>query len=531
MNGPEVHVVVVGSGPVGATYARALLEGSPRVRVTMFERGPVLTEPVGMNVRNIADPAAKQEARRRAQGPQSRDGAPVGLGIPITKVVEGTYTARGGTHLIDFGGEGSGHAAEFPAAAVSTAVGGQGAQWTCATPRPGFSELIPFIPGEEWDALILEAEGLLHTTHRAFDRSPIAAALQEAISAEVDDELPEGYGVGPLPVAGDLDAEGRMRWAGTDVVFGSLLDPSSPEAARFTLRSETAVTRVVVDEGHTTGVLITPASGGEETFVAADIVVVAADAIRTPQLLWASGIRPRALGRYLSDHPGIFSVVAIDPEKLGGRLSLEQIERERRLSESAPDPVTAVLRLPFSEPDNPYSCQVLYMHDSPLPIPDDHPLAHNPWGYANVGFGIRKFARYEDWIEFDDTDLDWAGMPNVTIHYEFTDREEAELEGARRRQRQVAGAIGSFIPGGEPAPLPYGASLHYKGTMRIGETDDGTSVCDPWSRVWSIDNLYLGGNGTIPTNTVVNPTLTSVAIALRGARGILSSIAREEEAE
>jgi choline dehydrogenase-like flavoprotein len=175
--------------------------------------------------------------------------------------------------------------------------------------------------------------------------------------------------------------------------------------------------------------------------------------------------------------------------------------------------------------------QVLYMHDSPLPIPDDHPLAHNPWGYANVGFGIRKFARYEDWIEFDDTDLDWAGMPNVTIHYEFTDREEAELEGARRRQRQVAGAIGSFIPGGEPAPLPYGASLHYKGTMRIGETDDGTSVCDPWSRVWSIDNLYLGGNGTIPTNTVVNPTLTSVAIALRGARGILSSIAREEEAE
>jgi choline dehydrogenase-like flavoprotein len=31
-------------------------------------------------------------------------------------------------------------------------------------------------------------------------------------------------------------------------------------------------------------------------------VVVAADAFHTPQLLWASGIRPRALGRHLNVH-------------------------------------------------------------------------------------------------------------------------------------------------------------------------------------------------------------------------------------
>lgn len=529
MTGEDVRVVVVGSGPVGATYARALLESSPRVRVTMFERGPFLTDPPGLNVRNIPDPAAKQEARRRAQGPQSKDGAPVGLGIPITKVVEGTYTARGGTHLVDFGGEGSGHAAEFPAAALSTAVGGQGTQWTCATPRPGFTELIPFIPDDEWTGLIEEAEAVLHTTHAAFDRSPIAAALQAAISAVVDDELPAGYGVGPLPVAGDLGADGTMRWVGTDVVFGPLLDEHAPVAERFELRAETAVTRVVTDGDRATGVMVRPAAGGESTFVPADIVIVAADAVRTPQLLWASGIRPDALGHYLSDHPGVFSVVAIDPDKLGGRLTLEQVAAERERSESAPDPVTAVLRLPYSEPDNPYSCQVLYMHDSPLPLPEDHPLAGNPWGYANVGFGTRKFARYEDWLEFDDDELDWAGMPNVTIHYAFTGREDEEIQGALRRQRQVAGAIGEFIPGGEPAQLPYGASLHYKGTMRLGETDDGTSVCDPWSRVWGFQNLYLGGNGTIPTNTVVNPTLTSVAIALRAVRSIVEQLEGQKD--
>lgn len=520
----DTHVVIVGSGPVGATYARTLLEGSPRIRVTMFERGPQLTDLPGMNVRNIPDPRDKEAARRASQGPTATGDAPLGLGIPITAVVEGTYTARAGTHLVDFGGPGSGHATQFPAAALATCVGGQGAHWTCATPRPSFSERIPFIPDDEWDELVLKAEGLLHTTHSAFEGSPIAAALRRAVSAAVDHELPAGFGVGPLPVAGDLGEDGVMRWAGTDVVLGPITDPSSELSSRFELRSETMVTRIATEGTHAQGVLVSPAGGGTQTFVRADLVVVAADAIRSPQLLWASGIRPRALGHYLSDHPGIFSVVAIDPEKLDGTLTLEQLEADRIRSALAPDPVSVALRLPFSEPHNPFSCQIMFMHDSPLPLPEGHELASNPWGYANVGFGTRKFARFEDGLEFHDDEVDWSGMPNVTIHYETTEWELDEIERARKRQAQVAGAIGTFLPGGEPALLPAGASLHYKGTMRMGPAPDDTSVCDPWSRVWGFDNLFVAGNGTIPTNTVVNPTLMSVAIAVRAARRIVQTL-------
>ncbi|WP_345147887.1 GMC oxidoreductase [Arthrobacter ginkgonis] len=49
--------------------------------------------------------------------------------------------------------------------------------------------------------------------------------------------------------------------------------------------------------------------------------------------------------------------------------------------------------------------------------------------------------------------------------------------------------------------MPNGSSLHYQGTMRMGQADDGTSVADPWSHVWGYDNLVVGGNAQIPTAT------------------------------
>jgi len=44
MTGGQRRVVIVGSGPTGATYARRLLERTPDVSVLMVEAGPALTD-------------------------------------------------------------------------------------------------------------------------------------------------------------------------------------------------------------------------------------------------------------------------------------------------------------------------------------------------------------------------------------------------------------------------------------------------------------------------------------------------------
>lgn len=509
-------IAIVGSGPIGSAYARILLETHPTATVVMFEAGPQLTETPGECVRNISDADAKRRAREISKGPQAGEHRAM-LGIPDDVVVEGMFTARDGTHLLDFGGEGAAHATQFPAAAASTNVGGMGAHWTCATPRPSGSEKVGFIDDAEWEELVSTAESLLHVQNAAFADSAVGSALRSLLAEEFAEELPPGRGPGTLPVAGEPGPDGSVRWAGADVVLGPLLDESSPLSRRFELRDLTLVRRLEHQQGAVTGVLVEDLRSGEQDVIPADLVVVAADAFRTPQLLWASDIRPPALGRYLTEHPVVISTVALDSQKMERFASEEELEKElarRKLNPA--DPVAAVNRIPFSDPEHPFSLQVMYAEQPPFPLPEEHPRAGNRWGFVNMGYGMRKRPRAEDGIRFSAAEADYRGLPNMTIEYSLTAAEDAEIEAATDKLRRAGAALGEFIA--EPRLLPAGSSLHYQGTTRIGAVDDGTSVADPFSRVWGLENVYVGGNGTIPTATTMNPTLMALALAVRGAR-------------
>jgi choline dehydrogenase-like flavoprotein len=499
------RVLIVGSGPTGATYARRLLEASDDVTVLMVEAGPVVSTPPGMNVKNIPDSQEQAAARLASQGRATESGV---SGIPGGVVVEGTITARQGTHLIGHAAEGS---PGMPAAAGATCVGGQGVHWTCATPRPVGPERISFIDEAEWDRLVDDAEALLHVHRPSFEGAAQATTILERIR---DEFAPDGITVRPLPVAADPRADGSLRWSGTDVVLGPLAEGA--HADRFTLRPETLCTRVIRDGDRVVGAVLRDQRTGAEEEVWADVVVLAADALRTPQLLWASGIRPEALGRYLTEHPLLFGVVAVRPDVLP--------EQEP----GAPiDPIRAIVAIPFDEERHPYSAQMMYSPVSPAPLPEDSRFRDNPAGYVGMGWGIRKRPRPEDRLTFEDDRPDENGLPGIRIAYELTDVEEADFERARKHQARAAAALGEFVDG-MPKVMPAGSSLHYMGTVRMGAADDGTSVCDSYSRVWGVPGLVLAGNGLIPTANSMNPTLTSVAIAIRGAEALAPDLTEKD---
>jgi choline dehydrogenase-like flavoprotein len=66
-------------------------------------------------------------------------------------------------------------------------------------------------------------------------------------------------------------------------------------------------------------------------------------------------------------------------------------------------------------------------------------------------------------------------------------------------------------------------SKHWMGTTRMG-SDPTSSVCDPWQRLWDVDNVVVADSSVFPTSTGYGPTLTLCALAIRAARALATAL-------
>ncbi|GAA2625570.1 GMC oxidoreductase [Actinomadura fulvescens] len=501
MTATRVDLLVIGSGPAGAAFARRTLDTVPDATVLIVEAGPWLTAAPGHNIRNLP-PSQRIELQARVSGPQPQGFRPFGA-RPLH--------ARPGTVLLtpdDGSGDGQNG---MPAAAYSANVGGMGAHWTCAVPPPGGSERIPFIPADELDAALETAAGLLRATTTGFMATPAARAVRLRLARRYDHLLPSGRKTGPMPLActpsGTAgtrgDSGGLPRWTGTDTILGPALH--TPAHSRLAIRANAKARRLLVDGDRVTGAEILDTQTSETFTVTADAVAVAADALHTPQLLWASGIRPPALGRYLNDQPQVV---------VGARVDLPT--HHAATATDPRDTLTGVSWVPFTDGVHPFHGQVMQLDASPIAIhtadkPDPRPL-------VGLGWFLPKDIQPTDRVWFNDNDLDPHGLPKPHIDYQLTDHDQDLIRRAIKELQELAADLGE--PTRTPDLLPAGSSLHYQGTVRMGSADDGTSVCDGHGRVWGYRNLFVGGNGVIPTATACNPTLTAVALVVRSVQAI-----------
>jgi pyranose oxidase len=496
----RADVVIVGSGPTGAAYARVLSELRPDLDLVTFEVGPLLADPPGIHVKNIVDSTERAAAQRRSEGQLQHD--------PHDRRLR-----RAGTYLLPDGSMQPGEDG-IPSLAMSSNVGGMGSHWTAACPRPGDGEVIPFV--DNLEELLDEADRLLGVSAHAFDDAPFADEVRARLSGVFDGSRPLRRKVQPMPLAVQRHDDGRVTWSGSDVVYGEATR-SNP---RHTLIPEALVRALRVQGHRVTGVVVRDLQDDTEYAVAAGEVVVAADSIRTPQLLWASGIRPRALGRYLNDQPQVIFAARLRdlaaPDAAVAAAAQPEAEDHERPTITRQSGVSWV---PYTDAE-PFHGQVMQLDASPVPLAADDVV--EPGTIVGLGWFCAKKLQESDRLEFHEHRCDAYGMPAVDVHYTLTANDRSAIERARRTVIKAAAALGEPLEE-DPITLPAGASLHYQGTVRMGATDDGTSVCDPLSRVWGIEGLRVAGNGVIPTSTACNPTLTSVALAIAGARDVAAT--------
>lgn len=252
--------------------------------------------------------------------------------------------------------------------------------------------------------------------------------------------------------------------------------------------------------------------------LSADTIIVAGGPFLTPRLLWQSGIRPEALGRFLNENPIVSCRVMINNDIVA---ALREIPNNPARKDTIPIPWNDPEPMSgFSpSPERPWHTQIhragrYIAYDS---VPDVRLVLDLVW------FGMVDPVP-ENRITFSEENTDRFGMPQITIEYRLGADDAKRAHAMIADMITAALAVGGFLPGAEPQFNVAGASLHFQGVYRIGDDakqDDKTSVCSTYSKVWGLDNLYLGGIGTIPNKMANNPTLTACALAVRSVSKML----------
>ena len=345
----KTDILIIGSGPVGATYARILSEQKPQAKILMIDAGPKVSDTIGQHVKNIADPKKMETAQILSQGPKKTPYPMISVAERAMAVQRGELSAdilaRAGTHLVldqpdDIKNN------EMPSLSMSTNLGGMGIHWTCACPTPGNGEKITIIPEIEMDEALAKAREILNVTQSAFPTSPVSEAIINVLNKTLGANHTENRQAQPMPLACKTDEAGNRYWTASDVILGNTL-----ENPNFELRSETICRKLNHENGKIIGAEIEHIPSGKSEVIEANIVIVAADPLRTPQLLWASGIRPKALGHYLNEHPFVFTFVELDKDLVKNHPKNPKSEIRNPKSN---DPTVGVFWAPFDAPNHPF---------------------------------------------------------------------------------------------------------------------------------------------------------------------------------
>jgi choline dehydrogenase-like flavoprotein len=411
------------------------------------------------------------------------------------------------------------------------APGGLSNHWSCAVPRFAPEDFADASrAGEAWEWPISygdiapwydRVEPLLHIAGGSREHAQLPAgkvrdarevrADWESIAAEAERS---GRTLAPMPYA--YGAETGVTPSGT--AFNAFVRLLKPElrSGRLAMRFNARVIRLEWsrEQKRVSAVVVRDTRTGSECRLPCRAVMVAAGAIRTPELLLASasadfpdglGNTHGVLGHYLHDHP--LGKLVVD---LGTPISVHPpLYLTRPTLERAP-PLYAA------------ACMQWSGTEMIVESARQGRLARLPW----VGFSVfgTMAPTHDDWVAIDPTGpRGKESEGRLDLHIRHPAEARVALDQARDDVVDILRRAGLAPRIRNWHVEPVGESKHYGGSCRM-HASPRFGMLDSWSRIHAVRNVAVADSSAFTTGPEKNPVLTAMALAARAGHKLAEDL-------
>ncbi|KAI0452935.1 hypothetical protein F5B21DRAFT_505842 [Xylaria acuta] len=494
----HVDVLIVGSGPIGAVYSRTLID-------YQGQKDPNNPNDPGFRVGKVLMVDMGAQCVPTCQSTK--------------KVYCGNYNPQQKPEY------------NIKASAATRVVGGMSTHWTGCTPRQHPLERSKLFNDDEWKSLYEKCEALFHTSKVNFENSVRQRLVKYVLKDKFQKDFEHGHkkpwqtearAVKTMPLAAKQlpGNESYIEWSCTATILGDLANPK-PSDDRFMLMSQTQcdVLQINPETGRIECAIIVDLVHNKEYVVKANKYAICGGAVLTAGIIAKSALKSGlklnelcpALGKYMTEQAMTFCQVIlkqdlIDDVKthLGFLDEPNEFLIKDKVTEHTKNYPDDPVPFPFDDPDPqvytpfsgdyPWHTQIYRDAFRYVELPPDV----DPRLVVELRFFGLIESREANKITWDIDNKDAFSMLQPTFWFEMTDHDKSQTAKMKKDMTHIAKFLGDFIPG----------------------------VVSREGKVWTSDNLYLGGCGIIPVSNASNPTLTAACYALTGAR----QIAKELEA-
>lgn len=381
---------------------------------------------------------------------------------------------------------------DFSGAKMVRALGGRTLFWYLFAPRfnPAAFESWP-ISYKDIMPYYMIAERIMNITS------------DYAKGSSLQDTLLERLLMGGFPEAADIrmaaDLDGtKYGQVHSNVFFSSIIFLAyALNIRQFDLAVNTRAVQVLIEKGKATGVKVITSDMKTYTLTAKTIII-SASTWETPRLLLNSNIPNEAIGRYLVHHPVYVTYATVNrdlfPEVFGVASIFVPASAARKYQlQVFSNFVYQFKERPFQEEE------LLEVH----------------------GYGIVE-PRAENFVSLDRVQRDAFGVPLLNVQFSRSEKDLQLLREIYSSMFVFSEVMGLKLVRA-PQLTPPGYDNHETGTCRMGD-NPATSVTNRFGQVHGISNLYIADNSVVNLTSPSNPTLTTVALAIRTADHIIEQM-------